>query len=171
MPDVYKMINATKEEACRSAEADAIREKTGESASLAFDFENEKGFAEAIAAIPTGGGEIYVGTYKILHEVVTVQSAFSGGVVVFSNFLMGLTSFSDKEFLWFSQKPKDSYTQNEWYCGGVKIANLFGFGNADQGYRYHNNVWNVAPFAASYDAVATAGSQYDVYAVDYTASI
>lgn len=48
------LIDQTKDSACKSAEADAIRAKTGGSAQLAYDWANNKGFADAIAAIPTG---------------------------------------------------------------------------------------------------------------------
>lgn len=57
MSDVFKIINATKEEACRTAEAEAIRAKTGETESLSYDFANGKGFADAIAAISGGGSD------------------------------------------------------------------------------------------------------------------
>lgn len=48
------LIDKSKEEACRLAEANAIRVKTGENASITYDFANNKGFADAIAAIQTG---------------------------------------------------------------------------------------------------------------------
>lgn len=48
------LIDGTKEIACRTAEADAIRAKTGDSAQIAYDFDNGKGFADAIEAIPSG---------------------------------------------------------------------------------------------------------------------
>lgn len=54
MSDGFKIINATKEEACRTAEADAIRAKTGGTTPLTYDFANGKGFAEEIANIPSG---------------------------------------------------------------------------------------------------------------------
>ena len=50
------LVNGAKLDACLDAEADAIRAKTGDSNSLTFDFANNKGFADAIAAIPSGGG-------------------------------------------------------------------------------------------------------------------
>lgn len=50
------LVDSTKLDACLDAEADAIRAKTGGSADIAFDFANNKGFADAIAAIPSGGG-------------------------------------------------------------------------------------------------------------------
>lgn len=48
------LIDATKENACRTAEANAIRAKTGGSTPITYDFANGKGFADAIAAITTG---------------------------------------------------------------------------------------------------------------------
>lgn len=50
------LVDSTKLDACLDAEADAIRAKTGDSNDLTFDFANNKGFADAIAAIPSGGG-------------------------------------------------------------------------------------------------------------------
>lgn len=50
------LIDQIKDTACKTAEADAIRAKTGDSAQLAYDWANNKGFADAIAAIPSGGG-------------------------------------------------------------------------------------------------------------------
>ena len=50
------LIDQTKDSACKTAEADAIRAKMGGSAQLAYDWANNKGFADAIAAIPSGGG-------------------------------------------------------------------------------------------------------------------
>lgn len=50
------LIDQTKDTACKTAEADAIRAKTGDSSPIAYDYANNKGFADAIAAIPSGGG-------------------------------------------------------------------------------------------------------------------
>lgn len=69
MSDVFKIINATKEEACRAAEAEAIRAKTGETESLSYDFANGKGFADAIESI--SGGSIDVKSAARC-EIVTV---------------------------------------------------------------------------------------------------
>ena len=52
------VIDKTIEEACRKAEADVIRAKTGGTDPLGYDFANGKGFADKIAAIPSGGAEI-----------------------------------------------------------------------------------------------------------------
>ena len=50
------LVDSTKLDACLDAEADAIRAKTGGTSPIPYDFANNKGFADAIAAIPTGGG-------------------------------------------------------------------------------------------------------------------
>lgn len=48
------LIDDVKFTACLDAEADAIRAKTGDSNDIPFDYANDKGFADAIAAIPSG---------------------------------------------------------------------------------------------------------------------
>lgn len=48
------LVDGAKLDACLDAEADAIRAKTGDSNDITFDFANNKGFADAIAAIPSG---------------------------------------------------------------------------------------------------------------------
>ena len=53
---IDKAIDSAKEAACRTAEANAIRAKTGSTAQLTYDFDNGKGFADAIDSIPAGGG-------------------------------------------------------------------------------------------------------------------
>lgn len=50
---VDKLIDSAKEAACRTAEANAIRAKTGGSVALTFDFSHGKGFASAIESIPS----------------------------------------------------------------------------------------------------------------------
>lgn len=47
-----KAVDSAKLNACLTAEANAIRAKTGNSANLSFDYSNSAGFSEAIAAIP-----------------------------------------------------------------------------------------------------------------------
>lgn len=51
-----ELVDASKLDACCTAEANAIRAKTGSSAQIAYDWANSKGFADAIAAISGGGG-------------------------------------------------------------------------------------------------------------------
>lgn len=53
---IDKAVDSTKLNACLTAEANAIRAKTGGSAAISFDLDNSKGFADSIAAISSGGG-------------------------------------------------------------------------------------------------------------------
>lgn len=50
------LVDGTKLDACMTAEANAIRAKTGGSSPIPYDYANNKGFADVIAAIPSGGG-------------------------------------------------------------------------------------------------------------------
>lgn len=52
------LIDGAKLDACNTAEADAIRAKTGGSSPIPYDYANNKGFADAIDAIPSGGTTI-----------------------------------------------------------------------------------------------------------------
>ena len=63
------IVDGVKLDACLDAEADAIRAKTGGSAGIPFDFANNKGFADAIAAIPSGGG----GGLELIAEATTTE--------------------------------------------------------------------------------------------------
>ena len=68
-----KVIDSAQLEAAITASANAIREKTGDTALI--QWLAEKGFAEAIAAIEAGGGvRIYSGTY-------TPQSDTTAGTI------------------------------------------------------------------------------------------
>ena len=51
------VVNETKLNAAMTATADAIRAKTGDSAQIPFDYNGGKGFADAVEAIPQGGGD------------------------------------------------------------------------------------------------------------------
>ena len=53
-----ELVDASKLDTCCTAEANAIRAKTGSSAQIAYDWANSKGFADAIAAIPSGGNNL-----------------------------------------------------------------------------------------------------------------
>lgn len=68
------LIDQTKDTACKTAEADAIRAKTGGSTDINYDYENNKGFADAIAAIPSGGGggSLQSGTFTLATNGKTV---------------------------------------------------------------------------------------------------
>lgn len=92
MPNEFKLINVTKEEACRAAEAEAIRAKTGGTTPLAYDFENDKGFAEEIAnipqtgIIPSGSFEITEnGTYDVTEKAEAVVNVSGENLDWFKN--------------------------------------------------------------------------------------
>ena len=53
---VDKLVDSTLLDAACTYEAGKIREKLGSSAQIAYDLANGKGFGDAIAAIPSGGG-------------------------------------------------------------------------------------------------------------------
>ena len=53
-----ELVDAYKLAACCTAEANAIRAKTGSSAQISYDWANSKGFADAIATIPSGSDEL-----------------------------------------------------------------------------------------------------------------
>lgn len=73
---VDKLVDSAKLDACLDAEADAIRAKTGGSTGIPFDFANNKGFADAIAAIPSGGGGMeweLIGESEAAEDVSVLQ--------------------------------------------------------------------------------------------------
>lgn len=88
------LIDATKENACRTAEANAIRNKTGESASITYDFANNKGFADAIAAITIG--VIPSAEYTFEADYTARQDVFD----LFSELIAGNT---DKLAIWVNK--------------------------------------------------------------------
>lgn len=60
-----KLVDSTLLDAACTYEAGKIREKLGSSAQIAYDLANGKGFGDAIAAIPTGGGGVTAETGTI----------------------------------------------------------------------------------------------------------
>lgn len=77
---VDKLVDSTKLDACLDAEADAIRAKTGGSADIPFDFANNKGFADAIAAI-SSGDEVFFSGFNgapYFRNVVIPEGNYSG---------------------------------------------------------------------------------------------
>lgn len=154
------LIDGAKLDACLDAEADAIRAKTGDSNDLTFDFANNKGFADAIAAIPSGGGgntlesdflTIYKETVEIGENTVTNSAGYR-------DYLVSIKSIPGTLFA-MSIHKKASYTYNEW-------ANGYANGNNSIGYRYRNT-WQTASWNfTNYDAVAPVGTLVDVYTVE-----
>ena len=72
------LIDQTKDSACKTAEADAIRAKTGGSAQIVYDWDNSKGFADAIDAIPTGGGDPWEKLLAVSANTLTSLPSSSG---------------------------------------------------------------------------------------------
>ena len=77
------IVDSVKLDACLDAEADAIRAKTGGSADIPFDYANNKGFADAIAAIPSGGGTPQNGIVfnALNNQGKATEATFYGDVV------------------------------------------------------------------------------------------
>lgn len=102
----YKWVDETKLNAALTASADAIREKTGDTAQINFDMENETGFESAIEEIPSGGG----GTAALILEdfdsdgfptkatiapnKLSLRPAAKNGAYGFSHYLDRITTLS-----------------------------------------------------------------------------
>ena len=83
------LVDSTKLDACLDAEADAIRAKTGDSNDLTFDFVNNKGFADAIAAIQSGGG----GEAYELHSVQITLASSTSMVSILNTYIKECSSW------------------------------------------------------------------------------
>ena len=68
------LVDGAKLDACNTAEADAIRIKTGDANPIPYDYANNKGFADAIAAIESGGED----TLTELIENTLVDYSYDG---------------------------------------------------------------------------------------------
>lgn len=77
---VDKLIDSEKESACRTAEANAIRAKTGSTDIITYDFANGKGFADAIENI--SGSVVEVPTAAQMDAKLTVENV--GKVFVYT---------------------------------------------------------------------------------------
>lgn len=71
----YKWVDETKLNAALTASAEAIREKTGDTAQINFDMENETGFESAIEEIESGG--IFVG-----QKWINIQRGYAQPTIV-----------------------------------------------------------------------------------------
>lgn len=80
------LIDAAKENACRTAEANAIRAKAGGSSPIAYDFDNGKGFAEAISSIPAGGASLDDVFVYVLDFASDPISMTVGGYSIYASF-------------------------------------------------------------------------------------
>ena len=80
------LIDASKENACRTAEANAIRAKTGGSSPIAYDFDDGKGFADAISSIPAGGASLDDAFIYVLDFASDPISMTVGGYNIYAGF-------------------------------------------------------------------------------------
>lgn len=144
------LIERTKLDACLDAEADAIRAKTGDSNDIAFDFANDKGFADAIAAIPSGGavtGYTYLDTFNIQEDVrellIDISSYDYGEYLLSVNatgtgadyLYVSITSSGSDKFLYitgnsYSKTLLISVMRPGTYGQSGTISNYFVFGGA-----------------------------------------
>lgn len=80
---VDKLVDSTLLDAACTYEAGKIREKLGSSAQIAYDLANGKGFGDAIAAIPSGGG----GSAETGSFVATTSDTLTISVTSLHNYL------------------------------------------------------------------------------------
>ena len=91
---VDKLIDSTKLDACCTAEANAIRAKTGGSSQLAYDWANDKGFADAIAAIPSGGTNAWAEDVARLTISLARDTLPAGNLILdFPEAILGISNF------------------------------------------------------------------------------
>lgn len=136
------LIDGAKLDACLDAEADAIRAKTGGSADIPFDFANNKGFADAIAAIPTGGGGTVIEVPDGYTQLEYLES--SGTQYIITPYNAKLNSRAVVKFAWLNGCPLYGTafgTRNPWFAfmtnkaitnnDRIQIAALAGFGSVN----------------------------------------
>ena len=104
------LVDSAKLNACLDAEADAIRAKTGGSADIPFDYANNKGFADAIAAIPSGGGGdnlelLASGEYTLAEKNTTsfsIPVSFTGTAKQIAVIAKGFPNIGWRTVMWFA---------------------------------------------------------------------
>ena len=117
---VDKLVDSTLLDAACTYEAGKIREKLGSSAQITYDLANGKGFGDAIAAIPTGGG----GNYEIVGGTVTLAEE-ANSISIETNF--------DPEYAWLSISPYDtdvSLLPTSWKTGSAMVDRVHKFSTA-----------------------------------------
>ena len=143
---VDKLVDSSKLDVCCTAEANAIRAKTGGSSSITYDWANSKGFADAIAAIQTGGGGL---------SEVTLASTATNSEGVVNLILAGITIQSDHMYI-MSIKNKN---KTDWVSDQF-IAGAYSDNGGKTGLRYRNNSPASIPINNSYDAKNEIGDTY-----------
>lgn len=119
------LVDSTKLDACLDAEADAIRAKTGDSSDIPFDFANNKGFADAIAAIPSAGSTFTVTTTSYTsvnaNKVITHNSGLRVGT---DSFVMIVHPDSATEQ---AINSPDNTSSTFYFIGAVIISKFFDY--------------------------------------------
>lgn len=136
------LVNSTKLDACLSAEADAIRAKTGGSSPIPYDYANNKGFADAIAAIPSGGG----GATSFTFNPLTTVSNNNAPACLQSILDSVQPVIGDVPFYvaWVDGDKPSNYVTTMlyipvgWKCGGVALASVVAIGSRAGNLSTHN---------------------------------
>lgn len=164
---VDKLVDSTQLDACCTAEANAIRAKTGGSSQIAFDWANSKGFADAIAAIPTGGGGgINLNAFEATVTTVTVGANSVSNTYDAVQLLLGLANATGERAFIFIHEDKSSYVNNEFgalFAGfNTAAAAASNIGMTAYTRRYRNGAFANTNYGTNYDAKLVEGTKYDV---------
>jgi len=133
---VDKLVDSAQLDACLTAEANAIRAKTGGTDPIPYDYANNKGFADAIEAIPSGGGGI-----ELLVDDTTTEDVAIINVAIPSDkqkmkaYLVGLYgTTSATDWVYPHLNASASSTNGNCYFAKASNYNLVAvFGKAGQG--------------------------------------
>ena len=136
------LVDGAKLDACNTAEADAIRAKTGGTDPIPYDYENNKGFADAIAAIPSGGGN------PITKDEWTLASDYNGTT---QGFYYG-TSYIDRTFVGVQIIHIDGNTASSNAAKGAYIDTHYG------------NIGNYAFIRGSGATIMSSGQSFNISA-------
>lgn len=117
----YKWVDETKLNAALTASADAIREKTGDTAQINFDMENETGFESAIEEIESGDD------YAKANEII------NGSIQYFKSY--ELNTINDRHFynmrsLAFTSIPNFTGTLNNYNFYSTNSLKYLNIGKA-----------------------------------------
>lgn len=173
-----KLIDSSWEEDCRTAEANAIRVKTGGSSAITYDWANKKGFADAIAAIgdiPSGGTD----RLKTATLTLTQDYPIEATVGTIIKGLIDATIGTDYWVAVVSDAPSTMTDLTSVVCYLVKITslnvvNMQGYdvnalgNNATSPknacfWRTYSTVYPQGSYAANTNAKAYSGMTYQIW--------
>lgn len=139
---VDKLVDSGKLNAALTYEAGRIRAKTGSATNIAFDFANEKGFGDAIDAIPTGGGATLLASYTVPENVNIVSIDYTSAMDGYDAYIMEIEGTAAEARLYIC--PQLNTTNVKSYSGFTDAGNAF-----------HKKYW-VTPFTSA-SSLNTAG--------------